>query len=281
MSRHVHALGLELREVVLSNGTLLTADMLDWLRDAGVRLILSLDGIGAPHDAQRHYADGRGSFAQVSRAIDSARERGLRPYISVTVTPGSADSLAETVTFVLERDLPFNLNFVRELGVGQVANLSHGDDHIIAGVKAAFAVIEAELPRRRLIDALIDCSLFGAAHTHPCGAGCNYLVIDPQGRVARCQMEMEHTVTDIWADDPLQRVRAQKGNFQNVSVEEKEDCRECPWRYWCAGGCPLLAYRTTGRSDAPSPYCAVYKSLYPALLRLEGLRLLKWCPLSS
>ena len=71
-------------------------------------------------------------------------------------------------------------------------------------------------------------------------------------------------------------MRERRGGFQNVPVDEKEGCRDCAWRYWCAGGCPLLAYRTAGRSDAPSPYCAVYKALYPDVLRLEGLRLLKW-----
>ncbi len=268
--------GLELREVVLSNGTLLTEEMIGWLCGEGVRLMISLDGIGAVHDAQRSFAGGRGSFVQVARNVDRALARGLSPYLSITVTARSAGGLAGAVTFALERDLLFNLNFVREPGVGQVANLSHGDARLIAGVKAAFAVIEAALPRRRLIDALVDRSVFGVPHEHPCGAGRNYLVIAPRGRIARCQMTMGQPVTDVWADDPLQDVRGWHDGFQNVSVDEKEGCRDCAWRYWCAGGCPLLAYRTTGRSDAPSPYCAVYKALYPDVLRLEGLRLLKW-----
>ena len=259
--------------MVLSNGTLLTGEMLDWLRGADVRLMLSLDGVGAAHDAQRHFADGRGSFALVARAIDRATERGLRPYISVTVTPASADGLAETVAFVLARDLPFNLNFVR---TGDGALDVTESARLIAGVEAAFAVIEERLPRRRLVDALLDRSLFGAAHEYPCGVGRNYLVVDPHGQIARCQMEMEQPVTDVWTPDPLRAVREQRAGFQNVSVEEKEECRACPWRYWCAGGCPLLAHRAAGRSDTASPYCPVYRALYPALLRLEGLRLLKW-----
>ncbi len=268
--------GLELREVVLSNGTLLTGEMVDWLRGEDVRLMISLDGIGAAHDAQRPFADGRGSFAQVARNVDRALARGLSPYLSITVTARNAGGLADAVTFALERDLLFNLNFVREPGVGQVANLSNGDARLIAGLKAALAVIETELPRRRLIDALVDRSVFGAPHEHPCGAGLNYLVIAPHGRVVRCQMTMAQPVTDVWADDPLHIVRGWRDGFQNIPVDEKEGCRDCTWRYWCAGGCPLLAHCTTGRSDVPSPYCAVYKALYPDVLRLEGLRLLKW-----
>ncbi|HID63887.1 MAG TPA: SPASM domain-containing protein, partial [Anaerolineae bacterium] len=113
-------------------------------------------------------------------------------------------------------------------------------------------------------------------HNRPCGAGHSYLVIDQNGRVARCQMEIERTVTDITAEDPLGVIRTNQIGFHNLSVDEKDGCRECVWRYWCAGGCPLLTYRVTGRNDVKSPYCNVYQALYPEVLRLEGLRLLKW-----
>ena len=266
---------LELREVVLSNGTLLTDEMIVWLRGEGMRLMISLDGIGPTHDVQRPFADGRGSFAQVARSVDCALSRGLTPYLSITVTAHNAGGLADTVAFALERGLPFNLNFVREPGTG-THDLQADHTRLIAGLKAAFAVIEAALPCRRLIDGLVDRSAFGAPHEYPCGAGRNYLVIDARGHIARCQMTTDRPVTDVWADDPLQAVRERRDGFQNVPVDEKEGCQDCTWRYWCAGGCPLLAHRTTGRSDVPSPYCAVYQALYPDLLRLEGLRLLKW-----
>jgi len=89
-------------------------------------------------------------------------------------------------------------------------------------------------------------------------------------------MEIERTVTDIMTSDPLAFVRAEQGGSQNVAVEEKEGCRSCEWRYWCAGGCSLLTHRVTERSDVKSPYCNVYKTIYPELLQLEGLRLLRW-----
>jgi uncharacterized protein len=267
--------GLGLQAVVLSNGTMLTDGMIGWLRDEQVRLMISLDGIGAAHDAQRPFADGHGSFIQVARNIDRALEHNLFPHLSITVTTCNTDRLPDAVAFALERDLLFNLNFVRE-PIASTHDLQADQAQLIAGMKASFAVIEAALPRRRLIDALVDRSVFSAPHKYPCGAGRNYLVIDHQGHVSRCQMTMDQPVTDIWADDPLQAVQGRDGGFQNVSVEEKEGCRDCVWRYWCAGGCPLLAHRTTGRSDVPSPYCAVYKALYPDILRLEGLRLLRW-----
>jgi uncharacterized protein len=269
--------GLDLREVVLSNGVALPSALLDWLHTENVRLMISLDGIGDAHDAQRVFFNGRGSFEWVARGLDRALAVGLTPHLSITVTAHNADRLAETVAFAVERDLPFNLNFFRDNGcTATVADLTADNGRLIAGMKAAFAVLEARLPRRRVIDALVDRSAFYAPHDYPCGAGRNYLVIDHYGRVARCQMEIEQTVTDVLAEDPLALIRRHSNGFQNTSADEKEGCRDCAWRYWCAGGCPLLTYRATGRSDVKSPYCNVYQALYPDVLKLEALRLMKW-----
>jgi uncharacterized protein len=88
-------------------------------------------------------------------------------------------------------------------------------------------------------------------------------------------MEIERPITSIYADDPLAWLRADRLGIQNLSVEAKEGCRSCEWKYWCTGGCPALTYRATGRYDVKSPNCRIYKALYPEMLRLEGLRLLK------
>lgn len=269
--------GLALREVVLSNGVGMSAAMLDFIRDAGMRLMISLDGLDAEHDAQRVFRNGRGSAQLVIGSIDRAIAHRVKPHLSITVTKHNADGIAAAVAFALERDLLFNLNFYREHDYSAShEELAAEDTHLIAGVKAAFQVIEQRLPRQSLIAALVDRSNFASPHDRPCGAGHNYLVVDHHGRIARCQMEIERSVTDVMAHDPLDIIRLQPTGFQNVSVDDKEGCRECQWRYWCAGGCPLLTYRVTGRSDVKSPYCNVYQTLFPELLRLEGLRLLKW-----
>jgi len=271
------ATGLGLSEVLLTNGVALTPDILHFIRDSEMRLSISLDGIGMAHDAQRTFANGQGSFALVERGIDLALAHGVHPYLSITVTARNVDTLADVVAFALDRELFLNLNFYRPVdSAANQDNLRAEDERLIAGVRRAFAVIESRLPRYSLIGALVDRAHFNAPHSHACGAGRNYLVIDQRGRVARCQMEIERSVTTIFAEDPLAAIRLHGDGFQNLGVEEKMSCRECPWRYWCAGGCPLLTYRVTGRNDVPSPYCRVYQALYPDVVRLEGLRLLKW-----
>lgn len=271
------ALGLTVQGAVLSNGVALTNAMLHFIRQENLRLMISLDGSAAEHDTQRVFRNGRGSHRQVTRSIDRALRLGVRPHLSITITGQSVAGVAEAVAFALDRDLLFNLNFYREHTPDAThAELRAQDERLIAAMRAAFAVIEERLPRQSLIGALVDRSSFAAPHQHSCGAGHDYLVVDHKGRMARCQMEIERPITDLFAENPLAEIQLHSAGFQNLSVDEKEGCRDCQWRYWCAGGCSLLTYRVTGRNDVKSPYCNVYRALYPELLRLEGLRLLKW-----
>jgi uncharacterized protein len=88
-------------------------------------------------------------------------------------------------------------------------------------------------------------------------------------------MDVERTLGNVFQSDPLLLVQQDKTGVQNPSVDEKEECRQCPWHYWCAGGCPIAAYNATGRFDVKSPNCNIYRAIFPEALKLEGLRLLK------
>ena len=281
----LHDLGVELarncdlsfHETILTNGVALTKGMLATARDANIALSISLDGVGETNDAQRKFANGRGSFAYVARAIDRAIATGIQPFLSITVTGRNAAALPQVVDFAINRGLRFNLNFYRDNDCStSFSDLRGENELIIAGMRAAFAVIEERMPAYRVIDNLVDRSAFHAPHGHACGAGHSYMVVDHHGAIARCQMEIERPVTSVHAADPLAEIRLYADGFQNLPAVEKEGCRDCTWRNWCAGGCSLLTYRMTGRNDVKSPYCNVYKALFPEMLRLEGLRLLKW-----
>lgn len=268
---------LALDGIILSNGTLLTSEMVAQMQAAGLRLMISLDGLRKMHDCQRHYADGRGSFKEVSRAIDRALDGGIVPDISITVSGRNAAGLPETVAWVLDRDLPFSLNFYRE-NAHSVAqrDLQWEEERLIEGMLEAYNVIEHDLPERSLLASLLDRANLAAPHLRTCSAGQGYLVFDTQGRIAKCQMAMSQPITSYQDPDPLGTIRASTDGLQNLTVDEKSECAECEWRYWCGGGCPLQAYRATGRYDAKSPNCTIYRTLFPEVVHLEGLRLLKY-----
>jgi len=269
--------GMVLDGVILSNGVGLTPLMIETLQALELRLTISLDGLEGFHDCQRPLANGQGSFAEVSRSIDLCLKHGLSPTISVTVSGRNLAGLPDLIQWILDRDLPFSLEFYRETDLSaNFTDLAFEAEPLIGTMHRVFQILEANLPRHSLCASLVDRANLGNPHLRPCAVGSNYLVIDHRGRIAKCQMDIQSTITDIHDPDPLRRIQEDRSGIQNLSVDEKQGCCDCEWRYWCAGGCPLVTYRTTGRYDVKSPNCKIYRTLFPEIMRLEGLRLLKY-----
>ena len=263
--------------IILTNGTLLTTEKINAMLKTGLRLMISLDGLGDGHDQQRPYAGGRSSSSDITRGIDLALQMRLIPHISITVSNLNADKLADLLEWVLKRELQFSINFYREnIFSNAYRELLLSEEKIIAGMRAAFKAIERNLPRHSLLPSLVDLADLSSAHLRTCGVGQSYLVFNNLGQVSKCHMQMNKPITSVKAEDPLAFIRADTLGIQNISVDRKEGCNSCEWRYWCSGGCPLATHRSTGRYDVKSPNCNIYKTLYPEVILLEGQRLLKW-----
>jgi uncharacterized protein len=269
--------GLTLYSTMLSNGVALRPTLIDWLKAQDVRVMISLDGVGSLHDAQRPTLNGKPSFKLVERGINRLMERNHPPHLSITITNRNAVGVADVVRFALERDLTFSLNLFRDNDCATAfPDLRYEEQTIIAGLLDAFGVIEKYLPRWSVLGSILDRGQLLEQRQRSCGVGEDYVVIDQHGKVAKCHMEIEKTLGDVFSDDPLQLVRQDRKTALNLVVDEKEGCRDCSWRYWCTGGCTVATFRATGRYDVKSPNCNIYRAIYPQALRLEGLRLLKY-----
>lgn len=272
-----HQLALE--AVILSNGAAFTAERIRDIKKRNIRVMISLDGLGASHDVQRPFVSGKGSFFAVNTGIERLIEADHKPHLSITITNRNLDGVGDTVKYALDRELTFSLNFYREneCSAGFV-DLRYGEERMVNGILKVFRVIEENLPPWSILGAVLDRGQLVERRDRPCGVGQDYVVINHRGGVAKCHMEIEKTIADVHAQNMLAIVRDDREGAQNPSVEEKEGCRECQWRYWCSGGCPVATFKATGRYDVKSPNCNIYKAIYPEALRLEALRLLKYCP---
>ncbi|GCE31402.1 hypothetical protein KDA_68860 [Dictyobacter alpinus] len=268
---------LQLFAGMISNGVAMPVRFIEQLKQRKIGLAISLDGVGADHDQQRPLVNGAGSFTFVDRTITRLLAHGLIPNINVTVSQRNLASLPRLLAYILEKDLPFGLSYYRDNECStQYNDLQFSDAEMISGMRNAFAYIEAHLPNRTLLGALVDKTRMYGSRQHGCGVGRSYMAINQRGGIASCQVDIANPVTSIHADNPLQVIRDNRLGVQGVSVDEKEGCKSCQWRYWCTGGCAMLTYRLTGRSDIKSPNCAIYKALFPDALRLEAARLLKY-----
>lgn len=269
------AAGLGLQAVLLSNGTVMPAALAAWLAESGVRLMLSVDGVGAEHDIQRPFKGGEeGAFAALERNLEQRLlPLGVRPDICITVTGRTAHTAHRAVRWALDRQLPFSINFYREHEhAARVSDLRLEEGQIIAGIRLAYDEVARTPPAYPVLDGLLD-RVQAQAHGHTCGVGKNYVVITHEGRAAQCQMDVVAAQEFGAGSDLIGIVAA--GPLHNPSVDDKEGCRDCRWRYRCSGGCPIVTLRATGRTDVKSPNCQIYQQLLPESLQIEGLRLLR------
>ena len=268
---------ITLRGTLLSNGVVLSQRAIDQVKTRNIGVAISLDGVDPSHDSQRPFIHGQNSFHYVDRTIKRLLSNGLLPHINVTVSRRNLAGLPELLIYILKYDMPFTLSYYRDNAcVMDGKSLQFDEQTMIAAMREAFSVIERHLPRRSLLGSLIDRADLRGPHQRTCGVGHDYMVVDQHGAIAKCHADIKRTITTVHAEDPLQEIRNDRWGVQGLPVERKEGCGTCDWRYWCSGGCPLLTYRMTGRYDVKSPNCGIYKALFPEVLRLEALRLLKY-----
>ena len=268
--------GVFLDAVMLTNGTRLSNALISYLLRHRINVMLSLDGIGRFQDGQRPRArDGRGSFPEVQTGLERLLAQGLAPFVSVTVTEQNLGGLPEVMAFLIDRRVAFGLNFVREGAQRTPADRLPPAETLIAGLTAALRELARDVPDYSLLVGLADRADLSIPHTRACSAGLSYLVIGHDGRIAKCQMDLAATVTDVTAADPLADLLVDGAGLQNLPIDQRE-CRDCAWRYRCAGGCPRLAYSRNGHYAGRSPLCEVYRAIMVEVLNLEGLRLLRY-----
>lgn len=269
--------GLGLNAVLLSNGVAISNALAGDLKARDIRVMISLDGIGAAHDAQRPTVAGRPSSAMVMRTVDRLLGAGLVPHISITITSRNVAAVAPVVRFALERELTFSFNFFRDNDcAASFADLQYEEHAMVGGLRDAFAVIEELLPSWSVLGSVLDRGQLLEPRQRSCGVGDDYVVIDHNGQIAKCHMEIGATLGDVRTVDPVRAIRDDTTGVRNLLVEDKEGCQGCSWRHWCSGGCAVATFRATGRFDVRSPNCNIYKAIYPEALRLEGLRVLRF-----
>lgn len=263
---------IKLTSILLTNATLLTVDIISTLKKLQFKVMVSLDGIGKYHDYFRSFKNGKNSYDIVITNTEKLMQAGILSDISITVTDNNIEGLPDLVKLLLDKNYPFNINFYRENEKSVNENLTFSEKKIIKYMKETFKVIDNNLPNRSLLSSLLDRVDLSSTHNYTCGVGSNYAVIDQNGYLSKCQMQIGNnkTFSSIKSEDLLFDIKNDKTQIQNISIESKNDCQNCEIKNYCTGGCPLIS------KTNKSPNCNIYKALYKDILKLEAKRLMKY-----
>ena len=238
---------------IYTNGTLLTQDILDRLKDSDVHYaVVAIDGVGEDHDNVRHFKDGTGSFDIITEKL-----RTLHIPFPVSIrhllTEDNIDTMAPLEAYVKKLAAESG-NYLRY--APDTCGWNHATDDRNAGV--------AHLLNDRGMDIAIkrDKYRFLAARGTYCGA-CSLadVSIDAKGKLYKCWPEMDNRDGRSFADakdwDPIFPVETaenpeQLTKYLDTTLPNGDpECWECVWLPFCVGGCP---YKRVNRTKECLPY---------------------------
>jgi len=244
-----------------SNGSLHGEPAVQRLLDRyGSRLWIgiTLDGPEHVHDLERRYPDGRGTHADVVRAIPGWLERNPNGSTKVTISHETLPFLAESILYLFGLGIcTVNANVVFE-NVWQP-----GDPEVL---EEQLDQLSAVLPDG------CTCSLFSRSVGNPlpsipegrwCGCGRYMTAVDSVGMLYPCVRFMSHSLArrlalsigDIWTGvDPTSLAPFE------AKVPTPDKCLACDVATGCAW-CRGFDYDDTGRLDVRATYiCEMHKA---------------------
>jgi len=253
-----------------TNALLLDDEIMDFIIDQGISVVLSLDGRPSTNDRCRTLNSGGGSYDLVLRNIRRMVERKpVSYYIRGTFTRHNLDFSLD-LRHIIDQGFP---SLSLEPAIGSAAE---------------YAIQEEDLPQvlseyERLTDVLLEYYQSGqdihffhynlnlqegpclAKRRSGCGAGVDYLAVTPEGDIYPChqlvgneQFLLGNVVDGIRATGVRQA-------FVRNDLGHKAECLACWARNFCGGGCHANNYLRKGDIGVPDELsCAMHRK------RIEG-----------
>jgi radical SAM protein with 4Fe4S-binding SPASM domain len=217
---------LQLRRVLLSNGTLIDTDNIKWLNIEEIQF--SLDGWQAGHDLLR----GAGTFARTIQGMQIAQEAGIAVSAATMIHRGNLHEFERLRDFMEE-------NGVREWGIdfpATAGSMRENRELLVSATEAAPLMAYA-----------YGGGYHGSSDGYACGR--HLLTVQPDGQAVKCGFYNDQLLGD--ARRSLLNCWRKREHIPLDSLE----CGGCPVLADCAGGCRFRAPHAL----APDPVmCALY-----------------------
>lgn len=267
-----------------TNCLLLDKKTAEWLNDNMYNVVLSIDGRRQVHNAMRPTCSGADVYDLIlSNALYMAELRGDKSYyVRGTFTPANLDFTQDVKAM---HEAGFN-----EISLEPV--VSDIDGIAITGEHLPAIYEEYGLLAQYYLDCYNEGKPFNFFHFNVdltsspcmpkrltgCGSGCEYAVVNPDGKLYPCHQfsEMEeYCMGDVFSKDYNMDISA---HFARNIVTQKPDCADCMAKYYCSGGCAANNIKYTG--DMNKPYaitCEMMRRRLELALGIEAYKLASSC----
>lgn len=259
---------LKIRITATTNLTLLTDEMIDYIDELSIPVLVSVDGIKEVHDKHRC-----NSFDKVIENMKKLIDRDLGYLIEarMTVAPDTAKYMYESVKMLVD------------LGINNIANVPASDlewdaqsiqdykDNYEKILDMYIDILNDETNKRNISLYKVDQALNLALEpikedTSMCNIGNpRWVIVDWKGDIWPCP--------DYPTTDNVDLIAGKIGNFYTgvdetkvdpkpmVATYELERCKGCEAISICKSGCPYENYTNNGKFNEPTiGYCTLQKA---------------------
>lgn len=245
-SQRAEAQKIPLYTSVITNGTLITSEKIDFLKNYHCKIGVSFDVL---EDLQNL---NRGQYEKVCEALQMLRNSGMRVMINTTITPSSVDKMGEIIDEVIEKYAfveQFTMEPVTAAGLFKSAGELRRfyDIFFISYMEASEKAKKAALNLRFTF----DDALRGVTKRHCPGK----FALTPSGKISVCHLvssPMEGRFSDcIYGEVSDKGVNIDLLRFDELyhrNVFSYQECNDCIAKWSCGGEC------MTRRATYPRKY---------------------------
>jgi len=270
--------------VLTTNGTLLTRDVVAFLRENNVGITVSIDGDEKVHDRHRRFPDGSSSYRVIAPNLKHLFEAaGQRPVVARVTLVDHPENVPKIFDHLM------GLGFV-EVGFSPVT--SGKPDHQLSRDDMDLLLVQFEKLSDRFLESMRRGEFFGFSNLidllvslhqdevkqYPCGAGLGLFSVSPNGRLYLCQRftgQDEFCMGDVFTGFEKEKVNRFR---QESHISQKKECKTCWMRTICTGGCYHEACVREGSHLKPNlHYCEWIKKWGEMVLNIYG-RISIVCP---
>lgn len=193
---------------ITTNGTFLTEDVVDFFYDHEVSILLSIDGIKEVQDAQRPFANGKGSFDAVLKNIPYLLLKYPGTMFRATLTKESIPKMNATFDFAEHmgfRNITFVINEDEEYDENDFEEMKAQYNQMALKMMKGSRLMLEELAKSQIWGGRIQPSIYR------CGYGTTSVGITVDGKLLPCQ-ELNSAPADLIIGDVFNGIDPEKHN---------------------------------------------------------------------
>ena len=246
--------GLSIRYQIQTNATLIDRGVARWIRELGISVGVSLDGLPEVNDFLRPFADGRGSTTATISGLESLRAEGIRVGLTCVLSAENVAGLPGLVELAsyLGNVEGISLDLLRPMGRAKRGEVDPADPALAArSVNAALrraeelSLMGGRRVKFREVERIRYLLSHGLERKYRCPFDARrYLVVDPKGRAWPCpslvgipEFYLGNILEDDFADELSDKLERCRG-----LIALPRYCSVCPERRLCGGPCLAQTY---------------------------------------